>query len=178
MGFKDFFIKPEEERQENVKPQQKVEQELITQVQPQVFIKNQEVTAEVDEAGLRHLWEVPASRNLPGPDLLEVKNFAESLKATGALDIKMKREVQNIMLKIFYDPSIQDPINVSHSIEEVAYVSNKVFILQANPCRIFKEIDITCPGEEFRQRGEWVFNTPEYAEYVKILTACMDSISK
>ena len=70
-------------------------------------------------------------------------------EATGALDIKMKREVQNIILKIFYemkmDPTI---INVSHSIEEVCYISNKVFILQANPCRIFKEINIHYTGEE------------------------------
>jgi len=100
-------------------------------------------------------------------------------EATGALDIKMKREVQNIMLKIFYDPSLDDPtiINVSHSIEEVAYISNKVFILQANPCRVFKEVDIHYPGEETRQRGEWIFETQEYADYVKLLTGYMDSIS-
>ena len=99
-------------------------------------------------------------------------------EATGALDIKMKREVQNIMLKIFYDTTLDDPtiINVSHSIEEVAYISNKVFILQANPCRVYKEIDIHYPGEETRQRGEWIFETPEYANYVKLLTGYMDSI--
>ncbi|MBO7428525.1 MAG: ABC transporter ATP-binding protein [Paludibacteraceae bacterium] len=100
-------------------------------------------------------------------------------EATGALDIKMKREVQNIILKIFYemkmDPTI---INVSHSIEEVCYLSNKVFILQANPCRIFKEIDIHYTGEETKPRGEWVFNTEEYANYVKTITAYMDEICK
>ena len=100
-------------------------------------------------------------------------------EATGALDIKMKREVQNIILKIFYemkmDPTI---INVSHSIEEVCYISNKVFILQANPCRIYKEIDIHYTGEESKPRGEWIFNTEEYANYVKTITAYMDEICK
>ncbi len=101
-------------------------------------------------------------------------------EATGALDIKMKREVQNIMLKIFYDKTLPDPtiINVSHSIEEVCYLSNKVFILQANPCRIFKEVDIHYTGEETRERGEWVFETQEYANYVKLISGYMDSISK
>ena len=101
-------------------------------------------------------------------------------EATGALDIKMKREVQNIMLKIFYDKTLPDPtiINVSHSIEEVCYLSNKVFILQANPCRIFKEVDIHYTGEETRERGEWVFETQEFANYVKLISGYMDSISK
>ena len=100
-------------------------------------------------------------------------------EATGALDIKMKREVQNIILKIFYemktDPTI---INVSHSVEEVCYISNKVIILEANPCRIFKEIDIHYTGEETRQRGEWLFETQEYANYVRMITNYMDEICK
>lgn len=100
-------------------------------------------------------------------------------EATGALDIKMKREVQNIILKIFYememDPTI---INVSHSVEEVCYLSNKVIILEANPCRIFKEIDIHYVGEESRQRGEWIFETQEYANYVRMITSYMDEICK
>ena len=99
--------------------------------------------------------------------------------ATGDLDIKMKREVKNIILKIFYemkaDPTI---INVSHSVEEVCYISNKVIILEANPCRIFKEIDIHYTGEETRQRGEWVFETQEYANYIKMITNYMDEICK
>lgn len=100
-------------------------------------------------------------------------------EATGALDIKMKREVQNIILKIFYemkmDPTI---INVSHSVEEVCYISNKVIILEANPCRIFKEIDIHYTGEDSKPRGEWVFNTQEYANNVKMITNYMDEICK
>lgn len=61
---------------------------------------------------------------------------------------------------------------------EVAYVSNKVYILQANPCRVFKEIDIHYLGEETKPRGEWIFGTPEYAEYVKMLTNYMDNLEK
>lgn len=101
-------------------------------------------------------------------------------EATGALDVKMKREVQNIILKVFYDSEL-DPtiINITHSIEEAAYVSNKIFVLEPRPCRIYRELDVEYPGEESgRERGEWVFDTPEYAETVRTLTKCMDEVCK
>ena len=100
-------------------------------------------------------------------------------EATGALDIKMKREVQNIILKIFYETA-EDPtiLNITHSIEEAAYISNKVYILKPNPCQIYKEIDIHYTGEETRNRGEWVLETPEYANYVKEITKAMDEVCK
>lgn len=100
-------------------------------------------------------------------------------EATGALDIKMKKEVQNIILKIFYetkaDPTI---LNITHSIEEAAYISNKVIILKPNPCQVYKEIDIHYTGENTRPRGEWIFETDEYANYVKEITKAMDEVCK
>ena len=147
----------------------------------------QKALALLDEVGLKeHAYKYPAK--LSGGQQQRVA-IARCLacnsqiilldEATGALDIKMKREVQNIILKIFYemktDPTI---INVSHSVEEVCYISNKVIILEANPCRIFKEIDIHYTGEETRQRGEWLFETQEYANYVRMITNYMDEICK
>lgn len=58
-------------------------------------------------------------------------------EATGALDIVMKREIQNTILDIYYnakfDPTI---LNVTHSIEEAVYLSNRIYILAPNPCKV------------------------------------------
>lgn len=98
-------------------------------------------------------------------------------EATGALDIKMKREIQNIILNIFYksecDPTI---LNITHSIEEAAYLSNKIYIFSPNPCKVYKEFDIHYTGEETKQRGEWVFATEEYSKYVAEITKAMDEV--
>lgn len=98
-------------------------------------------------------------------------------EATGALDIKMKREVQNIILKIFYE-SKEDPtiINVTHSIEEAIYLSNRIIVLKPNPCNIYKVMDINFDGEDIRQRGSWVFNTPKFAEYTNELTKYLEEV--
>ena len=100
-------------------------------------------------------------------------------EATGALDIKMKREVQNIILKIFYDTAL-DPtiINITHSVEEALYLSNKIIILQPNPCTVYKTMDVHYPGEDVKPRGEWIFDTPEYAHYLKELTNTMNEVCK
>jgi ABC-type nitrate/sulfonate/bicarbonate transport system ATPase subunit len=100
-------------------------------------------------------------------------------EATGALDIKMKREVQNVILKIFYDSPVDPTIlNITHSIEEAAYISNHVVILQPNPCKVYKEIKIHYDGEETRKRGEWIFETNQYADYVREITQAMDAVCR
>lgn len=100
-------------------------------------------------------------------------------EATGALDIKMKREVQNIILKIFYESKFDPTIlNITHSIEEAAYLSNVVYILQPNPCKVYKKIKIHYNGEESRKRGEWIFETPEFIDYIKQITQAMDEVCR
>jgi ABC-type nitrate/sulfonate/bicarbonate transport system ATPase subunit len=100
-------------------------------------------------------------------------------EATGALDMKSKRDIQDTILNLWYDfeadPTI---INISHSIDEVAYISNRVIILKPNPCEVYKIIDIEYPGEDTKRRGEWVFDTPEYTQYVKEITKTMEEICK
>ncbi len=88
MGLKSFFIKDSEgEKQKtNVEttPSTKPAEQSIPMPQftpPTTTTTNS--IGEVDESGLRHLWEVLAERNLPGPDYLEIRNFAESLRVTG-----------------------------------------------------------------------------------------------
>lgn len=97
-------------------------------------------------------------------------------EATGALDIRMKREVQDMLLNLFYDDKRDMTIlNVTHSVEEALYTSNRIIILQAKPCRIFKTMDIKYPGESRdNRRGKWIFNTEEYVRYSRELTAVLD----
>ena len=64
-------------------------------------------------------------------------------EASSALDIKTKYELQDTLLNIFYNSKV-DPtfIAVTHNIMEAVYLSNRVYIMAANPCRIHSIIDI------------------------------------
>ena len=95
-------------------------------------------------------------------------------EATGALDIKMKREIQDLIIKIASETECTI-INVTHSLEEALYISNKIFILKPNPCKIYKEMDIVYPSSE---RGRWVFDSNEYREYSKQLSEILDEVCK
>ena len=131
-----------------------------------------------------HAGKYAKSSSLSGGQLQRV-SIARSLacdspiilfdEATGALDIKMKREVQNIILKIFYESEL-DPtiINVTHSIEEAVYLSNRVIVLQPKPCRIYKVMDIEY--DEEKPRDKWVFDTPEFNEYSGELTRALEEV--
>ena len=116
--------------------------------------------------------------NLPGPVLsggqLQRVSMARALvadnkillldEATGALDIVMKREIQNTILDIYYnakfDPTI---LNVTHSIEEAVYLSNRIYILAPNPCKVQAVIDVHFDG----RRTDAIRQTTAFANYVK-----------
>lgn len=100
-------------------------------------------------------------------------------EATGALDIKMKREIQDLMLKIYYESEF-DPtfINVTHSIDEALYLSNRIIILKAGPCTIYKTMDIKYEGEKYGKRDSWVFDTLEFSDYSKELSKALDDVCK
>ena len=88
----------------------------------------------------------------------------------------MKREVQNIILKIFYE-SEYDPtiINVTHSVEEAVYLSNRIIVLQPRPCRIYKVLDISYGN---LPRDKQIFDTREFKEYSNELTKCLEEVCK
>jgi NitT/TauT family transport system ATP-binding protein len=133
-----------------------------------------------------HAGKYAKSSSLSGGQLQRV-SIARSLacnspiilfdEATGALDIKMKREVQNIILKIFYESEL-DPtiINVTHSIEEAVYLSNRIIVLQPKPCRIYKTLDIDY--NETEPRDKWVFDTPQFNDYTNELTKVLEEVCK
>ena len=97
-------------------------------------------------------------------------------EATGALDIRMKREVQDMLLNLFYKEGSNITIlNVTHSVEEALYLSNRIIILKAKPCTVYKTMDIHYPGEsDTNKRGKWIFGTDEYVKYSRELTATLD----
>lgn len=99
-------------------------------------------------------------------------------EATGALDIKSKRDMQDTLLDVFYNSKL-DPtiISVTHSIEEAVYLSNRVYILTANPCTIHSVIDIDF-GSQYARRTSEVRQTAKFAEYVKKIETIMNEINK
>lgn len=95
-------------------------------------------------------------------------------EATGALDIKMKREIQDLIIKIASETE-HTIVNVTHSVEEALYISDKIFILKPNPCTIHKEMDISY-GDSMR--GRWVLDTDTYREYSRVLSSVLDEVCK
>jgi NitT/TauT family transport system ATP-binding protein len=96
-------------------------------------------------------------------------------EATGALDIKMKREIQDLILNICHNNGFERTIiNVTHSVEEALYISDKIFVLAPNPCHIVDELDIDYGS----QRGRWVFESDKYKEYSKHLNNLLDDDCK
>lgn len=94
-------------------------------------------------------------------------------EATSALDIKMKRELQDMMLGIFYKSKL-DPtfVSISHNVDEVVYLSNRVYIFQANPCKIHSVVDIHFDG----QRTQDVKKTAKYIQYVQQIETIMSTL--
>lgn len=97
-------------------------------------------------------------------------------EATGALDIFAKREMQDALINIYtnskFDPTI---LNVTHDIQEACYLSNRIYILEPNPCRIYKVIDVRY---NTNNRTQAIKETPEFAEYVRQVETAMEEIEK
>lgn len=97
-------------------------------------------------------------------------------EATSALDIFSKRDMQKALLDIYYsseyDPTI---INVTHDISEAVYLSNRIIILAANPCRIHKIVEVSFGSE---RRTERIRESAKFAEYVRLVEGLMDEVNK
>lgn len=95
-------------------------------------------------------------------------------EATGALDIFAKREMQDALMNVYYksefDPTI---LNVTHDIQEACYLSNRVYILEPNPCRIYKVIDI---NYNVSRRDQSIKETTQFADYVRQVEQAMEEI--
>jgi len=80
-----------------------------------------------------------------------------------ALDIKNKSELQEVLLSLFYNDKVDVTfIFVTHDIREAVYLSNRLYIMKADPADIYKEYKINLG----RRTQETKF-TPQYNEYVR-----------
>lgn len=97
-------------------------------------------------------------------------------EATSALDIFSKRDMQKALLDIYYNSEL-DPtiINVTHDISEAVYLSNRIIILAANPCRIHKMVSVNFGPE---RRTERIRESAKFAEYVRLVEGLMDEVNK
>ena len=84
--------------------------------------------------------------------------------------------MQKALLDIYYsselDPTI---INVTHDISESVYLSNRIIVLAANPCRIHKIVKVDFGAG---RRTEHIRETPQFADYVRTVEALMDEVNK
>jgi len=93
-------------------------------------------------------------------------------EASSALDIKTKRELQELLLDI-YNKSEHDQtfISVTHNIEEAVYLSNQIYIMQANPGRVHTTLDIDLG----KNRDHNIRSSEKFIRYVQQITDIMDS---
>ena len=97
-------------------------------------------------------------------------------EATGALDIFAKREMQDALIKVYNESEFDSTIlNVTHDIQEACYLSNRIYILEPNPCRIYKIIDIRYNTDK---RTQEIKETSEFADYVRQVEEAMEEIER
>jgi len=96
-------------------------------------------------------------------------------EASSGLDIKMKRQLQYNLVDLCYDhPTLNRTfLNVGHDINEAVFMSNRIYILTANPCGIYKIVDIKLP-----KRGNEIRKSPEYHRYCDEIETLMYEVNK
>jgi NitT/TauT family transport system ATP-binding protein len=89
------------------------------------------------------------------------------------LDIKNKAELQNILLNLFYNPTVDVTFMlVTHDIREAVYLANRLYIMKTGPAEIYKEYIINLGT---RRTKETKFTT-DYNEYVKQVDSDFNSL--
>ena len=94
---------------------------------------------------------------------------------SSGLDYFTKFELQDLLLKIFNDRTIDRTfLMVTHDISEAVYLSNRIYVLEPNPCKIKEVIDI-----KFSQpRTHAIRETQEFKDYQsKILAVLNETVS-
>jgi NitT/TauT family transport system ATP-binding protein len=80
----------------------------------------------------------------------------------GALDVKTRREMQDFLRTIFEAQDDMTVILVTHSESEAVFLSDKVYVLSANPATVVADIEIDLPTV----RNEAARIAPEFEHYV------------
>ena len=90
------------------------------------------------------------------------------------LDIRTRTELQNLLLDLFYNPKVDVTfILVTHDIREAVYLSNRLFIMKANPGDIYKEFKI----DFGHRRTKDTKYLPEYINLTKEIEEVFNDLS-
>ena len=87
----------------------------------------------------------------------------------GALD-ELVRDALNVELLRIWKQSAMTIVFVTHSLQEAAFMSQRVVVMSRRPARISKIIEIDLPGE----RDLKLKDQPEVGQYVASLRALLD----
>jgi NitT/TauT family transport system ATP-binding protein len=90
-----------------------------------------------------------------------------------ALDVVTKSQMHELLIKI-YDEMDSTILMVTHDISEAVYLSDVIYIMDANPGRVIHEIKIDLPNNR-TQDLKW---TDKYRDYVRDITEKMHAIDK
>ena len=89
------------------------------------------------------------------------------------LDIKNKAELQNILLNLFYNPTVDVTFMlVTHDIREAVYLANRLYIMKTDPAEIYREYTINLGTRRTKETKY----TPEYTEYVRQVDSDFNSL--
>lgn len=89
-----------------------------------------------------------------------------------ALDVKNRAELQNVLLSLFYNPTVDVTfILVTHDIREAVYLSNRLFIMKTNPAEIYRDYKI-----DLGRRTQETKFTSNYTEYVRQIDSDFNSL--
>lgn len=88
------------------------------------------------------------------------------------LDIFTKMELQDLLLKLFYDRTVDRTfLMVTHDISEAVYLSNRIFVLGSNPCHVKKSVDIKFDG----YRTHAIRETDAFKNYVNQVMSALEN---
>lgn len=87
---------------------------------------------------------------------------------TSALDIKLKKQIQDLLLDIYYKKDLDRTfINVTHDVSEAVLLSNRIIIMKPNPAQIHSSIDIEFDVDsKGERRTQELRETSKFREYV------------
>lgn len=95
---------------------------------------------------------------------------------TSALDIFTCQDMEDTMLDIAYTSDLDVTIlNVTHNIRQAAYISDRVFVLQPWPCRVYKVIDIDYDVEK---RTPEIRNSQAYRNYCAEIEQALAEVNR
>ena len=188
-GFKDLFIKPEENPQpkRNDVPkasesryQQPVDNRNAVDI-PTGTVNTDNISKPVESVSttetntdiIRKLWEVLVAKNLPGPDYLEIRNSAAALESMN-MPVNQRYEAAFKMLKASYPNFTKE--HLMSSIDTYISFVNEELKEGMEQCSLKREKEINGKSaqiEQMKEQSQKILEDIEKkkAEYNEILTS-------